>query len=133
MTTPRRPRFRPTVPGLLLLAASLFLPGCGGGGGTPGKESEADQVAQAVREFQGATANPKWFAGAFAQGAAPAEAQRKRYVKHTYAPGSVSISGDTATIKIKVCDEKYEKVLSETEWTLVKEGGQWKLKSAPLP
>ncbi len=115
---------------LCLLALPFFI-GCGSGIGTPA-ETQDDQVAQVIREFQGKTGNPTWFAGAFVKGAAP-EAQRNRYTKHTFAPGKVSITGDTATIKVKVIDEAANKVLSEVEWTCVKEGGQWKIKAAPLP
>lgn len=126
MTTPR--------PGwLLLLPVFLGLLGCGGGGDGKPVETESDAVAQFIREFHGQTVNPTWFAATFAKGSAPAEAQRPRYTKHTYGPGKVTVSGDTATIRVKVCDERYEKVLSEQDWTVVKEGGQWKLKTAPLP
>ncbi len=116
----------------LLVAAFLFLPGCGGGDGKP-VESEADGAAQVIREFDDYKGSQAGFTGVFAKGAAPAEAQRKRYLKYNVSPGKVTVTGETATVRVKVLDEPREKVLTEVDWTFVKEGGRWKLKAAPLP
>lgn len=109
-----------------------MLPGCGSGGDGKTVETEDEQVKQVIREFDDVKNHKAGFTNTFAKGAAPAEAQRKSYFKNTFAPGKVSISGDTAKVQVKVLDEAREKVQREVEWTCVKEGGLWKLKSAPL-
>jgi prepilin-type N-terminal cleavage/methylation domain-containing protein len=47
--------------------------------------------------------------------------------------GGPTIDADTATMKVKVRDEKTGDDKAEVEWAFVKEGKDWKLKSAPLP
>jgi hypothetical protein len=115
-----------------ILLALVFLPGCGGGNGKP-VETASDEAAQVIREFDDYKGSKAGFTSIFAKGAAPDEAQRKRYLKYTVAPGKVAASGETATVRVKVLDEPGEKVLTEVDWTLVREGGRWKLKAAPLP
>ena len=91
-------------------------------------------VASAVREMADYKSSARGFTNAFVKGAAPGEAVRKRFAPYIFAPaGGASISGEGATIKVKVIDEKSDNVVGEVEWTYVQEGGQWKLKAAPLP
>ena len=47
--------------------------------------------------------------------------------------GKPTIKGDTATIKMRVLVPNTDNEVGQVEWTLVREGGNWKVKSAPVP
>jgi hypothetical protein len=111
------------------LAALAFLAGCRASSNDAGGLAEGDQVRQFVRSMDGKS---KFLADRFAKGSAPAAGDLAKYGKYKYrVDGNPSISGESATAKIKLLDDKDQQV-GTAEWTFVKEGGQWKIKTAPL-
>lgn len=61
------------------------------------------------------------------------KAEYKKLTSYTYAiNGKPVVSGDTATANVKVIG-KDGKEIGVKEWEFAKEGGKWKIKSAPLP
>ena len=91
------------------------------------------QVGQFIASLDDVKNKPNILSGWFASGAAPPAAELKKYAKFTFRPnGKATISGETATAKVRVLDAN-EKQVGEVEWTLVREGDRWKLKSAPVP
>jgi hypothetical protein len=91
------------------------------------------QVGQFIASLDDVKKDPKLLAPWFAAGAAPPAAELRKFAKYTcQADGRPTVTGDTATAKVKVLDANEHEV-GQVEWTLVKEGGNWKLKSAPLP
>ena len=88
------------------------------------EEEAAPDAAGSERAFQ----------AIFAPGAALDESERPRYRPYMFEMASVQVSGDTATAKVRVVDSVDERpVGEEVEWTAVREGERWKLKTAPLP
>lgn len=113
--------------------ALAVLPGCSSGSKEAAPMTDQIQVTQFIASFNGAKENPKYAPEWFAQGAVPPTAELRKLAKYTCkVDGKPTISGDTATVKIKLLDAKEQEV-GQVEWTLVREGGNWKLKSAPLP
>jgi hypothetical protein len=47
--------------------------------------------------------------------------------------GKPTVSGTTATAKVRVDPASGGATVGEVEWTFEKEGEKWKIKSAPLP
>jgi hypothetical protein len=85
-----------------------------------------DQLAEAVD-------NPKRFQSLFVAGSAPAESLRKRYGEFAWQVISITNVSDTETnLRVRADDGKADRP-SEVDGVIVKEGGRWKLKSAPLP
>ena len=77
----------------------------------------------------------KRFRGAFASGATPpADKERARFRQLLFTPESPPVvSGDSATVRVRVRDDNSPQPLGALEWSFSKEGGKWKIKSAPLP
>ena len=75
------------------------------------------------------------FKAFFAKDAAvPADAERVKYSSLYFnSVGDASIKGDSAVVKVRVTNDESSTPLGQVDWTFVKEGEQWKLKSAPLP
>jgi hypothetical protein len=95
--------------------------------------TEPQQVGMVISSLNDVTSKPNLLTPWFAQGAAPPAAELRKYAAYTFKPnGKPTVSGDTATAKVRVLDDKDHQV-AEVEWTLVREGDRWKLKSAPLP
>jgi hypothetical protein len=68
----------------------------------------------------------------YAKEAQPNEAQRKQLFKCSYSiDGPVKIDGNTATAKVKIKQGDQER--GSAEWTVIKDGEIWKLKSTPMP
>ena len=110
----------------------------GGCGGAPPAAATLDMggpdglaVAQLVEELNDNVTRPKRFAESFAKGAA---ADAKRYAGFTYyIVGKPAAAGAEATATVSVRRAKDETEAGQVEWTFVKDGDKWKIKSAPLP
>ncbi|MCI0465110.1 MAG: hypothetical protein L0Z62_49950 [Gemmataceae bacterium] len=113
----------------------LLLAGCGGS--DPAQEfggEEGKKIASLIRGFSDDVTNPKELEKAFVAGAAPKGAAQKKYQGYQYCPvGKPSISGDTAKATVSFEKLSTGDRLSEKTWEFVKEGGTWKIKSAPMP
>jgi hypothetical protein len=117
--------------GFLALALFCLLAvGCGGGGGA-GTPEEERQLGSQVSMLADMADKYDTFKEQFAAGAAPPEAEMKKYGELQFAGDPPKITGDTATIPITVI--KQGQILGKVEWTAVKEGDKWKIKTAPLP
>src|SRR5262245_24903136 len=121
---------RPTA--VLALAVLTGLPGCGASSRDAAPMTDQVQVAQVLSSLADVKNNPKSLAGWFAPGAVPPAPELRKYARYTYrADGRPSVSGDTAPAKVWLLEGERE--AGVVEWTLVREGDRWKLKSAPLP
>jgi hypothetical protein len=93
--------------------------------------ADGTAVAQLVEELNENVGSPKRFADSFAKGAA---GDAKRFAGLSfYLIGKPAVSGPEATAKVSVRRLKDESEAGQTDWTFVKEGDLWKIKSAPLP
>lgn len=91
-------------------------------------------VVQTVKSFNGSKMDPRNSPPWFAQGALPGPAELQKLAKYDCQTiGKPTIKGDTATIKMRVLVPNTDNEVGQVEWTLVKEGGNWKIKSAPVP
>src|SRR5437762_3304288 len=129
------PRHRPAAFGAAGLFLAALLAGCDSSVGKPPSLSgDAKADAALLSTLAEDRANPKALARHFAQGAAPKPADLKRYAKYGfYLGGKPAVNGDTATLTVVIHDESAGKEVGKLDWTFVKEGSEWKLKSAPLP
>jgi hypothetical protein len=118
---------------VLAIAVSAALSGCSSGSRDATAMTEEVTIQQFIWSLDDVRENPKDLAGWFASGSAPPAAELRKYAKYVPRPdGKPSVSGDTATAKVKLLDSREQEV-GQVEWTFVKEGGHWKLKTAPLP
>jgi hypothetical protein len=118
---------------LAALAFSFWLLslGCGGSTETTKPLDEAQQVASLLTEF--IDSSPATIGNYFVGKQKVSAADFKKYVSMTYElDGKPNISGDTATANVKMKSSD-GKELGIKEWSFAKEGGKWKLKSAPMP
>jgi hypothetical protein len=115
---------------------ALLLPlavGCGTPpGDTPLGADEAGKIALRVSMVNDDKSTPNTLSRHFAKGAVPKDL--KKFPKFTYdTPEKPTVTGDTATVKVKMTAELGGKEQPDQTWTLVKEGDEWKIKDAPLP
>jgi hypothetical protein len=119
-----------------LSALTAALAGCGGGASVPSRGSEdGRQIAVLIGNFNDDVSSSKRMTASFAKGAMSTKAADvKRYGNYMYeVVGAPSVSGDTATAKVKMRENRSGDTHGPLEWTFVKEGDAWKIKSAPLP
>jgi hypothetical protein len=118
-------------------ALALLFAGCGGKASSTSVPVSGEErlVSDVVEEFNEARQSVKQSEALFAKGSMPAPAEFKRYGQYSYWPnaGFPSLSGDSATMKVAVRDEKTGNDAGRVEWAFVKEGAAWKIKTAPLP
>jgi hypothetical protein len=118
----------------MALCALISLAGCSSSGRDAAELTDATLIPQILRSFSGSASDPRNLPTWFAQGATPPAAEQRKYGKYTYrAEGKPAVTGDTATVQVKLRDAKSDQEAGIVEWTFVKEGGNWKIKSAPLP
>ena len=121
---------RAVMHGVTLLLATAVVAGCSGANQGP---SEANQACQVVGALSDAVDNPQLFNSQFAEGSAPAPAQRAKFLQYSVEAASAEISGDTAKLTMEVTVARTGKKIEGIEWTAVKQDGKWKLKDTPLP
>lgn len=126
-------------PVVIVVLLSVLPSGCGGSNSTAGPgygSADGRSIAELVEQVNDVKSNPAQLLKLFAAGAAPKDkAQIGRYTAYYFdVSGNPSVSGDTATAKVKIRpDGKAAGTDAEVEWSFVKDGGGWKIKSAPLP
>lgn len=123
---------------LAILAGLLLGAGCGGGERPdPTVPTTGDDrlVVDVVEEFNDLRQDARKSETLFAKGAFPSKEEFKKYGPYSFWAnvGGPTVTGDTATMKVMVRDEKSGEDKAEVEWTFAKEGSDWKLKAAPLP
>jgi hypothetical protein len=113
------------------MVSACLLAGCGS---SKEAQKENKQINDLIESLQdSASAGRLSLAKCFVKSAAPSAEQTRRMAKYTYQPaGSPSIDGDTATVQVKILDARDQEI-AQKEWTCVREGEIWKLKSAPVP
>jgi|SRR6516225_9182119 hypothetical protein len=124
---------RRTIVCLVALLSLAALAGCGSGAG--GERSSPDELAVAdlVNSVEGVR-DARKAAKFFAAGATPAADKLKKLGGCSLSPvGRAAVSGDTATLRVKLIENRTGNDAGEVEWTFVKEDGAWKIKAAPLP
>jgi hypothetical protein len=120
----------PTAGLLLLLFLAPAISGCKGQ--TNWDATESGRLFFLVSGVSDAVQRPERFQALFVTGSVPANITA--YRKYTYqGDREARISGDTATMTVIVRDVKSGKEMAQKEWTAVKEGDTWKLKTAPIP
>ncbi len=117
------------------LVCLIAITGCGGdSGGQPldmGGE-DGTKIATLLEDVNDAVGNPKKLDTLFAKGVKPADP--KKFAKNSYSiVGKPSVSGTTATAKVRVDPAGGGTTLGEVEWTFEKDGDKWKIKNAPIP
>ena len=96
------------------------------------KSIEVQNITSMVAVVADAASSDDALPKIFAEDALPPPEERDRLASFSYAPvGAARIKGETATIKVRV--RKDDKEVGQMEWAFVRQGEQWKLKSAPLP
>jgi hypothetical protein len=71
---------------------------------------------------------------AFAAGTPVGRKEAKAYPQYRFEmKGNPSVTGDTATATIEVCRHSATEGGRDMQWTFVKEGDRWRIRSAPLP
>ncbi len=122
----------------LAAVAGLLVAGCGGGveKSMPKTAPDDQKIRGLIPAMRESAENAARFKTMFVEGAVPSEAERQRYHKYAYEIKSpASISGDEATVTVAVRNiaGKEQEIVGEAEWTAVRSGNEWKLKTAPLP
>ena len=115
---------------VLTLAAVAGCNGCSRGNLNP-PVSVADGIAALVSNVQHVGAAPEQPEIFFTKDASIDE-DITRYGDYLFNPTDVDISGDTATVKVRIEDNEAN-ILGTFEWTVVKEEEEWLIKTAPLP
>jgi hypothetical protein len=119
----------------LFLLLSAFVAGCGSS--TPPTNGldmggpDANQIAALVEDTNDAKGDSKKTLAKLAKGTKLADP--KKFAQHEfYVSGKPTVNGTEGKCKIRV-DSAKGGTAGEVEWEFVKEGDQWKIKSAPLP
>ena len=90
------------------------------------------KIAQMVSEFNEAKADQAKFKKMFA--GSPSADWKKYYpLAFEVAPGSPKVSGAEATAQVIVRKDADNADVGTKEWSFIKEGDAWKIKSAPRP
>jgi hypothetical protein len=115
----------------------IFVAGCSRGQAVTSGPPEGDVAVlrNLVTRMPDESVEARTFRAAFAKGeTVPPESERARFGRLYFDPvGDPKVEGDTASVKVSVRDDEAPAPLGQVDWTFVKEGEQWKLKSAPLP
>jgi hypothetical protein len=119
--------------GLVLVWAGA-LSGCGGSGGGPAYGSaDGDAIAERVESLSGDTTDDKALASHFAKGSAPRAEELRQFRQYTFSVAeNPAVAGDTATAKVQLAKADSGEETGTAQWTFVKEGNDWKVKTAPL-
>ena len=118
----------------VVMLGVAFALGCGGSDGKPldmgGKDG--DQISMLIEEVNEGIGSSKEADALFVKGSKPADL--KKLAKFTYSVvGKPSVSGTSATAKVRVDPAGGGATLGEVEWTFEKDGDKWKIKAAPIP
>ena len=127
-------RYPATALCAIVLLTFSTLAGCGGPADGPGEATDEINLSGLVSSVAGLAGNPDpaQFESLFAAGAAPQDREPYRSLSLMCDASSVDFDGEEATATVTV-EDMNEKVLGEVQWSFVKEGEEWKIKTARLP
>jgi hypothetical protein len=92
---------------------------------------DANQIADLVDDINEAKGNVKKTTELFAPGVRP---NTKKLAQFDYSiVGKPTVTESTATCKVRADKSGSGEKVGELDWSFVKEGDKWKIKSAPLP
>ena len=111
----------------VVIAAML---GCGDSNSATGG---APPVEDWVTDIPDAATSPESFRALFADGVTVPEKDRKKYSDGYFLVESQGSGPDGTTILKLMAKDVMGNDKGQVEWTVVEQGGEWKLKSAPLP
>jgi hypothetical protein len=122
--------------GLCAVLALLLLPlGCGGGQEAVKPQDLTDDQKEIIALVGGVSdvaTELTRLRSVFTKDAAPSQAEMKDYSSHYFqVTGDVSVTGDTATIPVKVASYSSDSTANVT-WKAAKDSGKWKLTDAPV-
>lgn len=112
-------------------AAAACLIGCGKD--KPPVATDAHKIAGLVSGVSDASRSPDSFERLFVDGAAPDAKERPRYAQYSFELKSTAAEGDRVIATVVAREAKTGSVVGELQWTMVRQGDQYKLQSAPLP
>ncbi|WP_166830723.1 hypothetical protein [Thalassoroseus pseudoceratinae] len=114
-----------------------LLAGCGGQPSGPPETTPESEIRNKVNSVPDMAMMPKEFAKLFVDNKPPEGATPKNYAPLTCEAKSIVIEDDTATVQVAISKTGNEAANPESaptaEWILVKQGENWKIKTAPLP
>ncbi len=119
---------------LAMMLCFLGLTGCGVGssGSVDMGSPEGKLIAECVENFNDSSGNVSKLNKSFPNGSAPT-APKKFAGLAFYVVGKPSVTGEQATCKVRVEKANNGNLLGEQDWSFIKEGSEWKIKSAPIP
>ena len=95
---------------------------------------DGNKIARLVDQMNDESNTIPKLKAAFASGTTIGKKDLKTFPRYRYEiKGAPSVNGDSATATVEVSEQTRSDGGSEKEWTFVKEGADWKIKSAPLP
>ena len=106
--------------------------GCGRGS-SPKQFQPPTEVEQLVYDMADSAVTPDEFKAMFAQGVEVPEADRKTYSLSGFGLEKTVMESETAATLHVVVNSPEGEEKGKVEWSAVKDGDKWKLKSAPLP
>lgn len=122
---------------LLGCLVATVLAGCKGASPSAGPDHGSPDgrlIAELVENLADETGTPAKLKRLFAQDVAVDARMAQRYARFSYlVKGEPTISGTAATSTVAVRPEATGQDAVELEWSFVKEGDGWKIKTAPLP
>src|SRR4051812_24252669 len=105
MTIERSGSDRSHLRAVALFLVAVAVAGCGRD--VPGPDrSPGDLLSAELRALPDRARNPKTFRALFVEGAAPSEQQRPLYAKYGIHPSAPEIDGDTATVEVRIYDDR---------------------------
>ncbi len=118
---------------LLWMCVAALAGAVGCGKDKPPAATDRHKIVGLVSALSDAWRNPDSFERLFVEGAAPEAKQRPRFGQYSYDVKSTATEGDRIIATVIARDVKTGEAIGELQWTLVREGDQYKVQSAPLP
>jgi len=115
----------------LCIVSALWAVGCGKD--KPPVATDKQKIVGIVSALSDAWRNPDSFERLFVDGAAPDAKLRPRFGQYSFELKSTSVEGERIIATVIAREVQTGNAVGELQWTLVREGDQYKLQSAPLP